>query len=96
MTAGGSGLPQMLVAMMLATGKPMEIVLAGPREGLDGMLRVIRGRFLPNAAVMLTSEAPTLMPGVDDGATAYVCENYTCQLPVTTPAALEKLLQARR
>jgi len=93
MTAGGPGLPQMLVALMLSTGKPMEIVLAGPREGLDDMLRVIRGRFLPNAAVMLTSEAPTLMPGVDDGATAYVCENYTCQLPVTTATELKKRLQ---
>ena len=92
MTSGGPGLPQMLVALMLSTGKPMEIVLAGPREGLDDMLRVIRGRFLPNAAVMLTSEAPTLMPGVDDGPTAYVCENYTCQLPVTTATELEKLL----
>ena len=32
MLAGGAGLPQMLVAQMFAMGKPMEIVLAGPRD----------------------------------------------------------------
>jgi uncharacterized protein YyaL (SSP411 family) len=42
---------------------------------------------------MLTSDAPTFLPGINDGPTAYVCEDFACQLPVTTAAALEKLLQ---
>jgi hypothetical protein len=93
MASAGPGVPQMLVALMMATGKPAEIVLAGPREGLDEMVRVVRSRFLPNAVVMLTSDAPTFLPGINDGPTAYVCEDFACQLPVTTAAALEKLLQ---
>ena len=92
MLAGGSGLPQMLVAQMFAMGKPMEIVLAGPRDQHAGMLAEIRKRFLPNAVVMQTSEAPNAMPAVDGLATAYVCENYACKLPVTEIRALADLL----
>ncbi|MBZ5676366.1 MAG: thioredoxin domain-containing protein [Acidobacteriia bacterium] len=91
--AGGSGLPQMLVAQMFAMGKPMEIVLAGPRDQQRGMLAEIRKRFLPNAVVMQASEAPNAMPAVDDRATAYVCENYACKLPITEAPALAELLQ---
>jgi uncharacterized protein YyaL (SSP411 family) len=83
----------LLVALMFAIGKPMEIVLAGPREGLNDMLSAIRERFLPNAVVMLAADAPGLLPGIDDGPTAYVCENFTCQLPVTDATELKKRLQ---
>jgi uncharacterized protein YyaL (SSP411 family) len=93
MLAGGAGLPQMLVAQMFAMGKPMEIVLAGPRDQQIGMLGEIRKRFLPNAVVMQASEAPNPMPAVDGLPTAYVCENYACKLPVTGTAALAELLQ---
>ena len=96
MLAGGAGLPQMLVAQMFAMGKPMEIVLAGPREQQAGMLAEIRKRFLPNAVVMQASEArhaSDSMPAIDNRATAYVCENYACKLPVTEAAALAELLQ---
>jgi uncharacterized protein YyaL (SSP411 family) len=93
MASAGAGLPQMLVAQMFALGKPMEIVLAGPSSGSSDMLREIRKRFLPNAVVMRASEAPQAMPPVDGLATAYVCENYACNLPVTGTAALAELLQ---
>jgi len=46
---------------------------------------------LPNAITLLDPPAP-VMPAVDGKATAYVCENFTCQLPVTEPAELGKLL----
>jgi uncharacterized protein YyaL (SSP411 family) len=90
MIAAGPGLPQMLVAQMFASDKPMEIVLASPSIEL---LRVIRRRFLPNAVVMSASEAPQPMPAIDNMPTVYVCENYACKLPVTSPRALEDLLQ---
>ncbi len=93
MLAGGAGLPQMLVAQMFAMGKPMEIVLAGPPTGLPEMLREIRKRFLPTAVVMQAADAPQTMPPVDGLATAYVCENYACKLPVTEAAGLAELLQ---
>ncbi len=90
MLSTGPGLPQMLSAQMFAAGKPMEIVLANPSAE---MLQVIRRRFLPNAVVMAASEAPQSMPAVDNLPTVYVCENYACKLPVTSPQALEDLLQ---
>jgi uncharacterized protein YyaL (SSP411 family) len=93
MLSGGAGLPQMLVAQMFAMGKPMEIVLAGPHTGFPGMLHEIRRRFLPNAVVMRASESPRAMPPVDGLATAYVCENYACKLPVTGAQELAELLQ---
>jgi uncharacterized protein YyaL (SSP411 family) len=93
MLSGGAGLPQMLVAQMFAMGKPMEIVLAGPHNGFPSMLHEIRRRFLPNAVVMRASESPRTMPPVDGLATAYVCENYACKLPVTGAQELAELLQ---
>jgi hypothetical protein len=87
----GPGLPLMLAAHLFATGKPMEIVLAGPPDA--EVLRVIRGRFLPGAVVMRAEEAPRPMPAIDGRATVYVCENYACQLPVTDAPALEALVR---
>ncbi len=89
MRTGGPGLPQMLVAQMFAAGRPMEIVFAG--EPTPEVLRVARAHFLPNAVMMRAEHAPDAAtysrPGV------YVCENYACQLPVSSPEELEKLLQ---
>jgi uncharacterized protein YyaL (SSP411 family) len=83
--------PQMLVAQMFATGRPMEIVLAGPRD--ERMLHAIQGRFLPNAVVMRAEQASVPMPALDGKPTAYVCENYACKLPVTDDQRLLELLQ---
>ena len=86
----------MLVAHQLACGKPMEIVLAGPRDAgppEDGMLKAVRSHFLP-AAVLLRAEHTTQpMPALNGMPTAYVCENYACNQPVTSVEDLEKLLQ---
>jgi uncharacterized protein len=87
----GPGLPQMLVAEMFATGKPMEIVLAGPNSG---MLQEVRRRFLPDAVVMRGEHAPQPMPPVEGRETAYVCENYACQMPVQDVAGLAALLDS--
>jgi uncharacterized protein YyaL (SSP411 family) len=38
-------------------------------------------------------ESPTPMPAVNGKATAYVCENYACKLPVTDPLAFEGSLE---
>jgi len=91
MKSAGAGVPQMLVAHLFALARPMEIVLAGPR-GDPTMLSAIRRHFLPNAVVMTAEEAPHPMPALDGQATAYVCENYTCQLPTTDVAMLEARL----
>jgi uncharacterized protein YyaL (SSP411 family) len=50
----------------------------------------------PDQADGLSQRIPLLAgrTQIDGAATAYVCENYACQLPVTEPAALLKLLEA--
>ncbi len=96
--SGGLGVPQMLAVLTVALAPPMEIIFATPHEEwsrdetLHDMLRTTHRYFLPAAVVMLGTESPTHMPPVDDRATAYVCENYACNLPVTNAHALDKLL----
>jgi uncharacterized protein len=89
--AAPTAAPQMLVAQMFATGRPMEIVLAGPPD--SGMLAAIHSRFLPGAVVMRAEQAPVAMPALEGKSTAYVCENYACKLPVTDSQSLLELLQ---
>ena len=87
----------MLVAHAFALAKPMEIVLAGPQTDarMAELLAAIRARFLPNAVVMMAGEAPHPMPALNGGPTVYVCENYACNLPVSSAEELEKLLPPR-
>ena len=58
---------------------------------------VVRARYLPNAQLAIaepTGEAAELVPLlrgrslVEGEPAAYVCERFTCLLPVTTPEAL--------
>jgi uncharacterized protein len=90
LNSGGEAVPQMLVALEFALADPREIVLT---EADPEMLRAIRRRFLPSAVILLSRESPQIMPALDGRPTAYVCENYACQLPVTDAEALEKLLE---
>jgi uncharacterized protein YyaL (SSP411 family) len=85
----GPGLPQMLVAHMFATGKPMEIVIAG--DPAPGVLQTIRRRFLPNAVVMRAEHAPDASIYTSPG--VYICENFACQMPAMNAEEVEKRLQ---
>ena len=84
----------MLVALAMSLARPVEIVLAGSEEDLamHRMLASIRRRFLPNAVVMMARDAPHPIPTIGDQPTAYVCENFTCRLPVSDPAKLDEQL----
>jgi hypothetical protein len=68
-------------------------------------LKAIHGHFITNRIIALIDpdqdKAEDLMKKIpllsartkiDGRATAYVCENFACQLPVTTPEALLKQL----
>ena len=92
--SGAAGLPQMLVALDFITGRPREIVLAGDRdEGFRAMLSEIRRRFLPGTVVLRAEDTGRAMPAIGESATAYVCENFACQLPVTRVEDLAEQLQ---
>ncbi len=97
------GYTMLLCALDYALGPTYEIALAGSLEdgGLKEMLAAIRGRFLPNKALVLASgnEIAKLAPfsrdlvPVKGKAAAYVCSDHVCQLPVTSAAELMDLLE---
>ena len=94
MREAGTGVPQMLVAHSFSLAKPREIVLAGPVEHpeMQSMLAAIRRRFMPQAVVMRSQESARPMPAIGGIPTVYVCENFACQMPVTSVKALDDLL----
>jgi uncharacterized protein YyaL (SSP411 family) len=96
--AGPSGLPQMLVTLLFRLSTPRQVVLAGDRTEIAPMLAEFRRRFLPFHTLLwagstsLNSELAN-MPAADDRATAYVCENFACELPVNEEQQFAALLQ---
>jgi uncharacterized protein YyaL (SSP411 family) len=80
-----------------------EIVILGDAQnsGTQGLVRTVYGRYLPNKVVVRASgivEDPDipLLKGrkMRDGLpTAFVCENYTCQLPVISAQDLARQLE---
>ena len=101
-----SAMTQMLCAVDASLAKPRQIVIAGKPDAADtrALLREVRAVFSPNQIVILADGAAgqewlgkkleflrTVAP-VEGKAAAYVCENFTCQAPVTDPAKLHELL----
>src|SRR5258708_6950820 len=83
----GTGLPQMMAALLFAVATPREIVLAGPLD--QAFLDTIRRRFLTTTVVMRATECSLPMPAIDGRATAYVCENFACKMPITSADEFE-------
>ncbi len=90
--------PQMLCALDFALGKPKQIVLAGARDAEEtrAMIRAVHQTFLPNKVLLFAEDggkfAQALKP-IDGKTTAYVCENFTCQLPTTDLQQFKTLLR---
>jgi len=94
-----SSVPQMLVAWSWSRSKPKQIVIAGRTDdtATQAMLHVVHRHFAPHEVLILAdgdagqqffSERVEFMKSVDkidNKATAYVCENFICQLPTTDP-----------
>jgi uncharacterized protein YyaL (SSP411 family) len=101
------GVPQMLVAYAFSLAKPKQIVLVGERDAPDTrrLLRALHARFTPGRIVLLVDGEESrqrlaaflpvvaAMTATDGQATAYVCENYACQLPTTDVEKFSQLLQ---
>ena len=92
----------LLCAVDFALGPVKEIALVGPPDAARALARTVFARFLPNKVVAQkdasdreSERAIALLadrPLQGGKATAYVCQNFTCNLPVTDPAALEEQL----
>ncbi len=103
-----SSMPQMFVALSWSRSKPKQIVIAGKVDdpATKAMLREVHQHFVPHKVLILAdggagqkffSERVEFMKSVsmtENRPTAYVCENFVCQLPTTDVGQLAKLLIA--
>jgi uncharacterized protein YyaL (SSP411 family) len=70
-----------------------EVAIVGPEA--DALARVVRSAFRPHLVLAGgDGDDVPLLHGRDQPG-AYVCENFTCQRPVSEPAELEELLAAQ-
>ncbi|HUR56321.1 MAG TPA: thioredoxin domain-containing protein [Opitutaceae bacterium] len=100
-------MPQMLCALELALDAPRHVVLAGDPASADfqALAAVLSEKLGPRRALLaadggaaqkwLSERAPWLadMKPIGGRATAYVCEEFTCQAPVSTPDELRRALR---
>ncbi len=100
-------LPQMLCALELVLAEPRTVVLAGDARlaSFQAMADLLASSLGPRRAVLgadgasgqqwLASYRPYLtdMKEINGQTTAYVCENFACRAPATSPSALALALQ---
>jgi uncharacterized protein len=101
-----SGFGRYLSALDFHLGPVAEVALVWPRgqeRAVAPLLDTVFGRYQPNRVVVGAAEGdpagaglPLLAerPAVGGRPTAYVCQHYVCQLPVTEPDALARQLDA--
>jgi uncharacterized protein YyaL (SSP411 family) len=104
-----TSIPQMLVALDATRAKRTQIVIAGKPGAQDtlAMLKIVRRHARPHQVVLLADGGPgqdflgkhaefyQSITAIDGKATAYVCENFVCQLPTNDPAALENTMRGK-
>ena len=99
-----TGSTVMLMAWDFARNPGREIVIAA-ESGSDatGLVKEVRGRFLPRSVVLLHTPAHSealvaLAPfaanntAVSGKPTAWICRDYACEMPVHTPGEMAALL----
>lgn len=94
---------QMLCTLDFLIGKPKEIVLAGKTSDFNEMLKELRQTFIPNKIVAHSSidqnrqtKIIPMLEGklpINNKATVYVCQNYSCKQPVNDVLSLKNLLK---
>ncbi len=94
------GFAQWLIALDFALSRPKEIAIVGTVDLARDLINVVWEKYRPNQVVALApqdgqSSIPLLenRTQLNDKATAYVCQNFTCKLPVTEPTALAEQLE---
>ncbi|PAW61267.1 MAG: thioredoxin domain-containing protein [Opitutia bacterium Tous-C1TDCM] len=105
-TRAPHAMPQLLCALESALESPRHVVLAGDPAAPDfrALAAVLHERLGPRRALLaadggagqrwLAERAPWIAPMAPRSglATAYVCEDFTCQAPATSPAELRRQL----
>ncbi len=95
LSAAPLGFAQWLCALDFALGQPKEIAIIGAGTGAESLIDVVQREYRPNQVIAVArhaGESPIpLLQGraqINGRATAYVCRNFSCQMPVNDPDAL--------
>jgi uncharacterized protein len=96
-----TGFGSLLQALEAHASQMREVAIIGNLESEDtkAMLNKLNSNYLPHVAVVAAPVGESYLPVLeqremlDNKATAYVCENLVCRMPVNSPSDLEKLLQ---
>ena len=105
-----AALVAMLCALERSRDEPRQVVVVGRRQAADTrkLLAAVFAIYDPNRTLLLADSAENqkfLARGLpmlrdlamrNNRASAHVCENFTCRLPVTDPAALRGQLGRRQ
>ena len=95
-----AGTGRWLAALDFYLSTPKEVAVIGPSDdpATSSLLREVNSLYIPNRVVvgasgqdLAAASGLPLLEGrgmVDGKPTAYVCENYACQLPVTDTKSL--------
>ncbi|OGC90348.1 MAG: thioredoxin [candidate division Zixibacteria bacterium RBG_16_48_11] len=109
-TRSTSSYSQMLIAADFYLGPTKEVVIVGePNKGdIQQMIEKVRELYIPRKVVLkytsdqqgteLRKMVPYLegLVAKDGAATAYVCENFVCQLPTNDPLRFRNLLSNKQ
>ncbi len=100
-------MPLLLVGATLLDTPPIHLILHSPSAGdprLAALLAEAHRRYLPQLIVLQIADAESRdyfaprhsvienLPAQAAEPTAYLCENFACQLPVTEPEELRKII----
>jgi uncharacterized protein len=99
--AHGRTLPMMAAALSTALSPPEQIVIVGnTRQSMKDLWRAANSRYRPFAQLIAVESGEAqralaaLLPWIEamtplhDTAAAYVCHNFSCDVPTTEPARL--------
>ncbi len=98
------GFSALLQSVQVQVNGSKEVVIAGNAEDLQKALDIIRNSYDPfrlvlyrplhnSAAIEAISSFLIHQKAIDEKFTVYICENYACQTPLTSPHSLENALQ---
>ena len=87
-------MPEMMTGAMWILESPMQIVFAGVDVSM--LKAEVNAHYLPRSVRMKSSESlgefAKSLAEKNGSAGAYICHNFVCELPVSEPEELKKLL----